>query len=413
MSKKIIIIIISLFVAVVLFAGGFLVGFNIINLQEWYYDLRGSLGSQSVTSEETSGNSVTRDAGIRAIEQTIDSVMANALNKKTQEELVSAAIEGILSSLDDRYADYFSREEYTRIIESLGGTMSGIGIVITTDDEGRVIVVNPIEGTPAAEKGLLAGDVIVAVDDMDIEGMALDEVVAMIKGEEGTDVKITVFRPSENRNIDYVITRRRFYVPNYNISKLEDGILYIQYMDFQENGAEKLKEELEGTIDDDTKGIILDLRNNLGGTLNDAVGLSDIFLDDGVIVTVRGRSNNQESFEEFRATPGGFTSVPMVVLINGFSASAAELAAGALKDLERATIIGERSFGKGTVQILNDLADGSGIKYTTARYYLPSGITIDGIGISPDITVILTPEDTEDLQLERAIEELKKLIESN
>ena len=209
------------------------------------------------------------------------------------------------------------------------------------------------------------------------------------------------------------LMERRFYVPNYNISKLEDGILYIQYMDFQENGAEKLKEELEGTIDDDTKGIILDLRNNLGGTLNDAVGLSDIFLDDGVIVTVRGRSNNQESFEEFRATPGGFTRVPMIVLINGFSASAAELAAGALKDLERATIIGERSFGKGTVQILNDLADGSGIKYTTARYYLPSGITIDGIGISPDITVILTPEDTEDLQLERAIEELKKLIESN
>ncbi len=411
MSRKIIIIIISLFVAVVLFAGGFLIGFNIVNLQGWYSGFRDSLSVQSTTSDETTSSSINSDFGIRSIEQTIDSVIASALNKKTREELVSAAIEGILTSLDDRYADYFSKEEYTKIIESLGGTMSGIGVVITLDDEDRVVVVNPIEGTPAAEKGLMAGDVIIAVDDIDITGMALDEVVAMIKGPEGTDVKLTVFRPSENRDIDYVITRQRFYVPNYNIDEIEDGILHIQYIDFQEDGAEKLKEELDGTIDGSTEGIILDLRNNLGGTLNDAVDLVDLFVEDGVIVTVRGRSDNQDSFEEFRASSGGFTGVPLVVLINGFSASAAELASGALKDLERAVIIGERSFGKGTVQILNDLADGSGIKFTTAKYYLPSGVSIDGIGISPDIVVELTPEDTEDLQLQRAMEELKTMIE--
>ena len=408
MSKKVIIVSISLFVAVVLFAGGFLIGFNIVSLQDWYYGFRDSLNNQSGSIEETSKSSISPDLGVRSIEQTIDLVAASALNKKTKDELVSAAIEGILASLDDRYADYFSKEEYTRIIDSLGGTMSGIGVVITLDDEDRVVVVNPIEGTPAAEKGLAAGDVIIAVDDLDITGMALDEVVAMIKGEEGTDVKITVFRPSENKSIDFVITRQRFYVPNYNINVLEDGILHIQYIDFQEDGAEKLKEELDGIIDDNTKGIILDLRNNLGGTLNDAVDLGDLFLEDGIIVTVRGRSNNQDSFEEFKATPGGYTEIPLVVLINGFSASAAELAAGALKDLGRASLIGEKSFGKGTVQILNDLADGSGIKYTTAKYYLPSGISIDGIGISPDIVVVLTPEDTEDLQLARAIDELKK-----
>jgi carboxyl-terminal processing protease len=413
MSRKIILIIISLFVAVVLFAGGFLIGFNIINLQNWLFSFGDSLVGQSSTTEEISSSSTSPDTGIRSIEQTINSVLANALNKKTRDELVSAAIEGILESLDDRYADYFSKEEYTRIIDSLGGTMSGIGVVITLDDEDRVVVVNPIEGTPAAEKGLMEGDVIVAVDDVDITGMALDEVVAMIKGPEGTDVKITVFRPSENSNIDYVITRQRFYIPNYNINELEDGILHIQYIDFQEDGAEKLKEELDKTIDGSTKGVILDLRNNLGGTLNDAVELSDLFLDDGAIVTVRGRSNNQDSFEEFKASPGGFTEIPLVVLINGFSASASELAAGALRDLERATIIGENSFGKGTVQVLNDLADGSGIKYTTAKYFLPSGISIDGVGISPDIIVVLTPEDTEDLQLERAIEELKKMIEND
>ena len=152
------------------------------------------------------------------------------------------------------------------------------------------------------------------------------------------------------------------------------------------------------------------MRNNLGGTLNDAVAFSDLFLESGTIVTVRGRSNNTDSFEEFTATPGGYTDIPIIVLINGYSASAAELTAGALRDLGRATTVGEKSFGKGTVQIVDELADGSGIKFTIAKYYLPSGVTIDGTGIEPDIFVELKPEDTEDLQLNRAIEELKKMM---
>jgi carboxyl-terminal processing protease len=174
-----------------------------------------------------------------------------------------------------------------------------------------------------------------------------------------------------------------------------------------------MDKELKKIIDGGAKGIILDLRNNLGGTVIDAVDLCDLFLDSGVIVTVKGRSNNKESFEEFLAKDGGYTEIPMIVLINGYSASASELTAGALKDNNRAVLVGEKSFGKGTVQVLERLSDGSGIKFTTAKYYLPSGVTIDGVGVQPDILVPLTPEDKEDLQLNRAIEEIKKMIEKD
>ena len=192
-------------------------------------------------------------------------------------------------------------------------------------------------------------------------------------------------------------------------SILEENIVYIQYADFQEKGAQKLEEKLKTMVNEQTTGIILDLRNNLGGILDDAVGLCDLFLDSGTVVTVKGRNNYKDSFEEFKAKQGGYTKIPMIVLINGYSASASELTAGALKDLGRAKLIGEKSYGKGTVQILEMLSDGSGLKFTTAKYYLPSGVTIDGTGIQPDIMVVLKPEDTEDLQLNKALEEIKKM----
>jgi carboxyl-terminal processing protease len=411
MKRKIIIAVISLFIAIVIFAGGFLAGFVFTDIGNFFSQIAGSgTESQVKTGETFVESSSEKDLGVKSIAETIDFVTADALIKKSKQELIIAAIEGILSSLQDKYADYFPKEEYTKIMDSYSGTMSGIGVVVTLDDKEQIVIIKVIDETPAFKKGLKDGDIIVAVDGTDIRGMALDQVVAMIKGDEGTDVRIKIYRPSENKNIDFTITRQRFYVPNYYVDMLEDGIVYVQYIDFQEKGAEKLNEELEKVINGEAKGVIIDLRNNLGGILNDAVAFCDLFLNEGVIVTVRGRSDNQDSFEEFKAKHGGYTEIPIVVLINGYSASAAELAAGALKDNGRAILIGEKSFGKGTVQILNNLSDGSGIKFTTAKYYLPSGVTIDGVGIQPDITVTLKPEDTEDLQLNRALEEIKKLI---
>ena len=410
-KKSVLKIIIALVVAVVIFAGGFLLGFNFISLKAGIFQsgLNKSAETNASETSDVSGDILS----IKSIEDTINLVLSNAINIKTKDELISAAVRGVIDSLGDKYADYFPRDEYNRILDSYSGTMSGIGIVVTTDDKGRVIVVKTIADSPASKKGVKEGDVIIAVEGKDIKGMTLDTVISLIRGKEGTDVNITVFRPSDNNNLDFKITRERFYVPNYYAEVLEGSIAYVQYIDFQENGAKQMDKELKKIVDGGAKGIILDLRNNLGGTVIDAVDLCDLFLDKGVIVTVKGRSNNKESFEEFSATSGGYTEIPMIVLINGYSASASELTAGALKDNNRAVLVGEKSFGKGTVQVLEKLSDGSGIKFTTAKYYFPSGVTIDGVGVQPDILVPLTPEDKEDLQLNRAIEEIKKMIEKD
>jgi carboxyl-terminal processing protease len=412
MSKKSVLkIIIALVVAVVIFAGGFLLGFNFISLKAGIFQSGLNKSAETNVSETST---VSGDIlSIKSIEDTINFVLSNSINIKTKDELISAAVRGVIDSLGDKYADYFPRDEYNRILDSYSGTMSGIGIVVTTDDKGQVIVVKPIADSPAFKKGVKEGDIIIAVEGNDVKGMALDKVVSLIKGKEGTVVNITVFRSSDNNNLDFKITREKFYVPNYYTEVLEDNIGYVQYIDFQESGAKQVEKELKTMVDSGAKGIILDLRNNLGGILIDAVDLCDLFLDKGVIVTVKGRTNNKESFEEFSAKDGGYTEIPMIVLINGYSASASELAAGALKDNNRVVLIGEKSFGKGTVQVLERLSDGSGIKFTTAKYYLPSGVTIDGVGVQPDILVPLTPEDKEDLQLNRAIEEIKKMIEKD
>lgn len=410
-KKSVLKIIIALVVAVVLFAGGFLLGFNFISLKAGIFQsgLNKSAGTNASETSDISGDILS----IKSIEDTINLVLSNAINIKTKDELISAAVRGVIDSLDDKHADYFPRDEYNRILDSYSGTMSGIGIVVTTDDKGQPIVVKAIADSPAFKKGVKEGDVIIAVEGKDIKGMTLDTVLSLIRGKEGTDVNITVFRPSDNNNLGFKITRERFYVPNYYTEVLEGSIAYIQYIDFQESGAKQMDKELKKMVDGGAKGIILDLRNNLGGPVVDAVDLCDLFLDKGVIVTVKGRSNNKESFEEFSAKDGGYTEIPMIVLINGYSASASELTAGALKDNNRAVLVGEKSYGKGTVQILEKLSDGSGIKFTTAKYYLPSGVTIDGVGVQPDILVPLTPEDKEDLQLNRAIEEIKKMIEKD
>jgi len=412
MTKKVIIIVVSVFLAVVVFAGGFVLGLSTTGAGNFFSRLTGDItgitqnDNQALAQTGSSGNN---DTSIKSLSDTINFITANAITIKTRQELVTAAINGMLSILDDKHAEYFPQEEYSKIMDSYSGTMSGIGIVVTIDNKNQIVIVNTIEDTSAFEKGLKAGDIFKAVNGTNVEGMSLEKLVSMVRGVEKTTVNITIFRPSENKNIDFTVERKRFYVPNFYSSILENNIVYIQYADFQEKGAQKLEEKLKTTVNDQTTGIILDLRNNLGGILDDAVGLCDLFLDSGTVATVKGRSNNKDSFEEFKASKGGYTKLQMVVLINGYSASASELTAGALKDLGRAELIGEKSYGKGTVQILEMLSDGSGLKFTTAKYYLPSGITIDGTGIQPDITVVLKPEDTIDLQLNKALEEIKKM----
>jgi len=403
-----------IFGIIIFFLFGFIagLGFNykynlsIPKLTQLFNKSNSSTQTTQINNEDENYN-----LGIKAIEQTINSVSEEALSPKTKQDLIVAAIKGILDSLNDKHAEYFTKDEYAKIMESYQGILKGgIGIIVTMNDNKEVEVVKVVKDSPASKFDIKQGDIIKKVNGEDISGISLEEVVAKIKGEVNTTVTISFFRPSENKNFDYTITRGTFPIPNFNAEMIEGNIAYVQYYEFQEGGAQQLEKEIDNLISQGAKGIILDLRNNLGGVLNDAVYLCDLFLDKGVIVTVKGRSNGKDSFEEFDAKQGKYTDIPLIVLINGYSASASELTAGALKDNKRALLIGEKSYGKGTVQVLHILSDGSGIKFTTAKYYLPSGESIDGKGITPDITVELNQNSTTDTQKEKAIEEMKKLI---
>jgi len=393
MKKNVLRVVIAVVVVIFTFSTGLWIGISFDSFKGYLPKIK-----QNNTSE------------IKPIEEAVDLIYGSALVEKSKDELLKAAIEGMLSVLDDKYTEYFTAEEYKNIIESYSGTMSGIGVVVTLDDEGQVVAVRILEDTPASRANIMEGDIITEVDGVDIKDMDLDKVVAIIRGEEGTGVDLKIYRPSDVNNIEVTVTRARFDVPNLVSEILEEDIGHIWYYAFQDGGAQQLDREIKKLIDGGAKGLILDLRNNPGGLLNDAVEVCDLFLNEGTIVTTRERMEDKEIIGKYSAREGKYTEIPLVILINEFSASASEVAAGALRDNKRATLVGERSYGKGVVQTLCELSDGSGIKFTTARYFLPSGLSIDGVGINPDVLVKLEPGSTEDLQLNRAIEEINTFI---
>ncbi len=413
MYKRLMIKIIAIVVAVVfVFSTGFWLGVSFYSLRE----VAGGTSMSSlleVTTPRTENPQQEPAISLDLLEEIIDLVVENSIYEAQREDLLGYAIDGMMEGLGDQYAEYFTQEEYTRIMESYGGTMSGIGVVVTQDEQDRVVVIRVIEGTPAHQQGLQENDVIVEVEGEPIQGLSLEKVVSMIRGEAGTTVNLTILRPSDQERFGLDITRERFYVPNLYGEMVQEDVGYIQYIGFQEMGAEKLDQEIEKLIDNGAKGLVLDLRNNLGGILSDAVAVCDVFLDGGTIVMVEGRSGENDRLTTFDAKKGGYTDIPLVVIINGFSASASELAAGALQENDRAILVGETSFGKGTVQTIRELSDGSGFKFTTAQYLLPSGRSIDTIGIIPDVRVEMDLDQEDDLQLEKALEVLEDMIGSN
>jgi len=406
MKNKIFRVLIGIVVIVITFSAGLWLGISFEPFKEYILNA----GRYNSSSSENISENTESKFSVKPVKEAIDLVSKNALDKKSKEELLSAAVNSILSNLDDEYTEYFTTEEYEKIMESYSGIMSGIGIVITLNDEEQVVVVLPLDDTPAYRAGIMEGDIIIEVNGGEIKEMALEKVVTMIKGEEGTKVDLKIYRPLEDKTIELTITRAKFLIPNLVSEVIENDVGYIWYYTFQDKGAQQLDREIQKLTDSGAEGIILDLRNNLGGVLNDAVKVCDLFLDEGKIVTVKGRLEDKEVTDEYFAKGGKYAEIPLVVLINGFSASASEVVAGALKDNGRAVLVGEKSFGKGLVQALYELSDGSGIKFTTARYFLPSGVSIEGVGIKPDITVELEPDSTEDTQLIKAAEEIEALI---
>ncbi len=413
MKKNVLRVVIAVIVVIFTFSTGLWVGISFDTFKKYVFNV-----NQNSTSEDNGdggflediSESIKRKFSVKPIEEAINLISESALVERSKDELLKAAVEGILSVLDDKHTEYFTAEEYEEIMESYSGTMSGIGVVVTLDDEGRVVAVRILSDTPACRAGIVEGDIITEVDGTDIKDMALEKVVAMIRGEEGTEVNLKIYRPEDGDIIEVTVTRARFDIPNLISEILEEDIGHIWYYAFQDRGAQKLDKEIQKLIDGGARGLILDLRNNPGGVLGDAVEVCDLFLDEGIIVTIKGRTENKERSDKCLARKGKYTEIPLVVLINGFSASASELVAGALRDNDRAILVGERSFGKGTVQVIYELSDGSGLKFTTAKYFLPLGLSVDGVGINPDILVKLEPDAAEDIQLNKAIEEINTLI---
>lgn len=322
---------------------------------------------------------------LRAFTEIFGRIKQDYVEPISDKKLLEDAIRGMLSGLDPHSA-YLDSEEYKELQEGTTGQFGGLGIEVSMEN-GFVKVVSPIDDTPAQRAGIKAGDLIVRLDDKPVKGMSLADAVKIMRGEPGSDIVLTVVREGEEAPLKFTLTRDIIKVKSVKNRLLEKNYGYLRISSFQSgtgqslvDAVSELKKENEGPL----KGIILDLRNNPGGVLNAAVEVSDAFLESGLIVFTEGRIKNSEM--RFNATPDDIINgAPIVVLINGGSASASEIVAGALQDHHRAVIMGEKSFGKGSVQTILPTSNGAAIKLTTARYFTPSGRSIQAEGIEPDV----------------------------
>ena len=314
-------------------------------------------------------------------------------------ELVEDAINGMLSGLDP-HSSYLNPKNFSDMQVTTRGEYGGLGLEVTMED-GLVKVITPMDGTPAARAGIKTGDLIATIDGMSIQGLTLSEAVDKMRGPINSQIKIQVLRKGEKKPLEFVITRAVILVESVRF-KAEGDIAVIRITTFTEQteeGLEKAVQQTKAKIGNRLKGVILDLRNNPGGLLDQAITVSDSFLDSGEVVSTRGRRASDT--QRYNARSGQlFANVPVVVLINQGSASASEIVAGALQDHRRARIVGTRSFGKGSVQTVIPLSGGidGALRLTTAKYYTPSGRSIQATGIDPDILVEQTAEDDSEAQ---------------
>src|SRR6266852_2389817 len=316
-----------------------------------------------------------------------DLVRSHYAEKPDDSKLVESAINGMLNGLDP-HSSYMDPKNFREMQVETKGQFGGLGIEVTMED-GLIKVVSPIDDTPAAKAGILANDLIVEIDEKPVKGMTLQEAVDKMRGPVNTQIKLKVVRKGQDSPLDMSLTRETIRVRTVRARKEGDDIGYLRITQFNEQATEELKKAIRDLSGDSIKGFILDLRNNPGGLLDQAVTVSNAFMDRGEIVSIRGR--DPEESQRFGAKPNGdlLKGKPLIVLINGGSASASEIVAGALQDQKRATILGTRTFGKGSVQTIIPLGSGNGaLRLTTARYFTPSGRSIQAKGISPDIEVL-------------------------
>jgi carboxyl-terminal processing protease len=357
-------------------------------------------------------------ADARVLAEVLERVKRDYVNPVDDHQLLQAAVRGMVSSLDP-YSAYLDGDEYDEVKISSSGEYSGVGIEVSMEDD-QVVVIAPFDGSPAAQAGIRSGDVIVTIDGVPVNPATLDDTIGKMRGTEGSQVKIGVMREGNAEPLLFTLKRSRVELHSVKAEMLEPGYGYVRISQFSETTGEDFNAALKDLRKHNNaplSGLVLDMRDNPGGVLEAAVSVADTFLESGVIVTAKGRT--PDSKFEMDATPGdALNGAPLVVLVNGGSASAAEIVAGALKDHHRAKLMGRTTFGKGSVQTIMPLGDDRAIKLTTSLYYTPSGVSINHVGIAPDIELARNPKaaaapategplEKRDSEVLRAVQELK------
>ena len=334
-------------------------------------------------------------------------VEENYVDELSFDDIVDKAIDGLLSNLD-AHSNYLNKKKFDDLRANTDGEFGGIGITVGLKD-GALTIIAPVDGTPGDKAGLKSGDVIVRVNDKSTIDMSIDDAVNLMRGAPKTKVELTIVRKGESKPLVFNIVRDMIKIDSVKVRKVEGSdFAYVRVSSFDKNVTRNVLSELKqiGKIN----GIVLDLRNNPGGILDQAVDLSRLFIKSGVIVTQKGRTKSENI--EYKAKSAPYADIPVVVLINGGSASASEIVAGALQDHKRAVLIGEQTFGKGSVQTVMQIDKDEGLKLTTAKYYLPSGRTIQAVGVTPDIIVYpgVTPENENNFSIKES--DLKRHLQS-
>ncbi|MFA6000848.1 MAG: S41 family peptidase [Thermoleophilia bacterium] len=341
---------------------------------------------------------------ILQLQREVEGILEDGFYKPVDSSsLENSAMEGMIKSLDDPYTAYFSPDDFRYFQDHTNGSFVGVGVLLETKD-GKLTIVDIIEGSPAQSASIKPGDIITGVDDQTIEGRTEEEAVAFMRGKAETKVVLHIKRGDED--IDFDLTRKAIEIPIISEKMLDRGgkkIGYVRLDQFSLDAGPKVQGAVEKLTKEGAEAIILDLRNNGGGLLDEAVNVGSVFIEDGTIVSVVSRDGKSEVYD---ARGDANETIPMAVLVNGYTASASEIVAGAIKDDARGKLIGEKTFGKGVVQNINPLSNGGAIKYTSGSYYTPRGIDINKIGIEPDIPAVDDPATPADEVIERALFEL-------
>jgi carboxyl-terminal processing protease len=343
-----------------------------------------------------------RDRNVRYFREVLQLVKENYVGDAPvgYDDLTRAALDGMVGSLDP-HSQFLHADEFQQTEDELTNAFGGVGIQVEQRD-GHIVVITPIAGTPAERAGLRRGDRLEKIDGQELANPTIEKTVKLVRGEPDTWVTLTVFRPAQNRNLDFRLKRERIRLDSVRHAEVRPGgIGYLQLTVFSERTGDEFKAALTGLERQGLRALIIDLRNNPGGLLDAAIEVCELFFDrDELIVYTQGRT--PESREDFKAGGGnGRRTYPIAILVNGGSASAAEIVAGAMKDTKRAVIVGEKTFGKGSVQSVLELRDGEGVRLTTARYYTPSGLTIHEKGIQPQVEIEVSADDESKVRLQQ------------